>query len=429
MSQNVFKPAPIDEGKTAQQIFGERMKRFQDVLDLKQPDRIPSMVGFGYALSEWGGITRQEQQDNFEANQDLLEKAVLKHQPDAGFGVFGLGPGASKILGDQMTKWPGYGLGPDGSFQFAEQEFMKAEDYKAFLDDPSDWAFRTYLPRAFSKLTGFKKLPPLGMFNFGFYHTSNLMAYLDPDIIEGFKSLYEAAQSVAAAAAQTMEGGNRLAALGFAPPFFMGGALIEAPFDFMSDTLRGMRGIMLDMHRHKDELMAAQEKVLKFQVEFAINQAKATGLNYAFIPLHRGSDGFMSIPQFEKFYWPTLKSMLLQLIDAGIKPGCFYEGTWDQRLDYLAELPKGKTFGWFQSSDFTKVKEKLGDVMCIAGGMPNSLLQGGTPEKVREHTKYLCEVVGKGGGFIMSTTIGELEGCNEDLVKAWMDATLEYGVY
>ena len=137
----------------------------------------------------------------------------------------------------------------------------------------------------------------------------------------------------------------------------------------------------------------------------------------------------MSLPQFEKFYWPQLKSMMLQFIDAGITPWCYYEGVWDQRLQYLAELPKGKTMGSFQSSDIFKVKEIVGDTMCIMGGMPNSLLKGGTVEEVRDFTKKLCESVGKGGGFIMCTGVMELEGCKPELVKAWADATKEFGVY
>jgi len=54
---------------------------------------------------------------------------------------------------------------------------------------------------------------------------------------------------------------------------------------------------------------------------------------------------------------------------------------------------------------------------------------GGTPKEVRERTKQVCEVCGKGGGFIMTTGASELEGCNPDLVQVWADATREFGVY
>jgi hypothetical protein len=151
---------------------------------------------------------------------------------------------------------------------------------------------------------------------------------------------------------------------------------------------------------------------------------------FVFIPLHRGSDGFMSLEQFETFYWPQLKEMMLQFIDAGITPWPYYEGVWDQRLKYLAELPKGKSLGSFQDSDIFKVKEVLGDTMCILGGMPLTLLKKGVdPQRVREHTKRVCQEVGKDGGFIMTTNVLELEGCDPELIKTWVDATKEFGVY
>ncbi len=96
-------------------------------------------------------------------------------------------------------------------------------------------------------------------------------------------------------------------------------------------------------------------------------------------------------------------------------------------FDYLAEVPAGKTIGLFQSSDIFKVKEVLGETMCIVGGMPVTMLVGSTPAEVREFTRKLCQVVGRNGGFIMSTDIGEMEGCNPELIKVWIDATKEFG--
>jgi len=117
------------------------------------------------------------------------------------------------------------------------------------------------------------------------------------------------------------------------------------------------------------------------------------------------------------------------LIENGIRPVVFYEGIWDQRLEYLAELPKGKSIGWFQASDIFKVKDIVGDTMCIIGGMPNSMLAAGTPEEIRAHTKKVCEYAGKGGGFMMCTGVGEMGGSQPELVRAWVDATKEFGAY
>jgi len=332
-------------------------------------------------------------------------------------------------MGDRMTKWPGLGLEENGSFQFNEAEFMKAEDYDAFLEDPVDWAIRVYMPRAFKSLEGLAMLPPLGMALFGYYNIFNYPVLTAPPIVAALQAIAQTAQLQMQWVGGAIQSAEKLAAMGYPPLPFLA-TLIEAPFDFMSDTLRGMRGVFLDMMRIPDKLLAAQEKVLKFQVEFAIMNAKVTNNPSAFIPLHRGSDGFMSLLQFEKFYWPQLKSMMLQLIDAGVTPWVYYEGIWDERLQYLAELPKGKSVGFFQDTDLFKAKEVLGDTMCIIGGMPLSHLKPGTdPEKVRALTKRLCDEVGKGGGFIMGNTVMELEGCDPDLIEVWVDATKEFGAY
>ncbi len=417
----------LDAGKSNEQLFAERAQRLQDALALRQPDRIPVNMGAGYFLGEYGGITHQEQQDNPAKAQELMEKAALDFQPDTIFGLFN-SPRPSVALGDRMTRWPGYGLPSSGSFQFVEHEFMKGEDYDAFLRDPSDWAIRTYLPRAFRELEPFAALPPFSLLAFGHYNLGNLTAFATPPMQAALRALGRAIEAAVEDSARMGESVGRMVALGF-PPSYLAGSLIEAPFDFMSDTLRGMRGIMLDMLRRPDKLLAAEELVLHYQLEFALNFAKATGLTNCFIPLHRGSDGFMSLPQFEKFYWPQLKKMMLALIDNGIYPIPYYEGIWDQRLHYLAELPKGKSGGMFQNSDIFKVKEIVGNTMCIIGGMKNSLLQSGTVEQVRERTRQVCEVVGKGGGFIMSTEVGEMEGSRPENIRAWIDATREFGVY
>ena len=420
----------IDKGKTPKQLYAERAKRVDDAIHLRQPDRIPIALTFSNLLAEIGGITRQDLCERPDMALAALEKAALRYQPDIASGVYVGSSGPSRVLGDRMTKWPGYGLGENDSFQFHEDEYMKAEDYDSFLADPADWAIRVYLPRAFSQLEGLSNLPNLAMAALGTYAMSMYVADMAlPPVVSAFQALAEAGQLQLAYLQKMGEQVARMASLGFPPHPLLGGALMAAPFDFMGDTLRGMKGLFVDMRRRPEKLLEAEEKVGRMQTENAIARCRASGTSSAFIPLHRGSDGFISIPAFERFYWPQFKKMMLDLIVAGITPLVFWEGNWNQRLHYLAELPKGKTVGMFQQSDIFKVKEVLGRTMCILGGMPVSMLLKSTPEEIRECTKKLCQVVGKGGGFIMSTDIGEMEGADLDLVEVWVDATREFGVY
>ncbi len=416
-----------DAGKNPEELFAERSRRLNDAMVLKQTDRIPIQLPMGYMAADMYGVSHQEQHENADREIEILESAALHFQPDSLMGLYN-NPGPSLALGDRMTKFPGHDLGPDGSFQFVEGEYMKGEDYDDFIEDPADWSIRKYWPRVFSELEGLAMLPPLGMAAFGTYSLSSLTVFKAPLVAKALKALARAVEAQAGVQERMIRTTQHLAAAGFAPVVFAGIAL-EAPFDLMSDTLRGMRGIMLDIYRRPEKLLTAQEKVLRFQLEYAVKWCRFTGINVAFIPLHRGSDGFMSLQQFEKFYWPQLKAMLEKLVKENITPVVFYEGVWDERLQYLAELPKGKTVGWFQASDIFKVKEIAGDTMCIIGGMPNSLLKSGTKEEVRQLTIRLCKEVGKGGGFIISTGVGEMEGCRPELVKVWIETAKEFGVY
>lgn len=412
--------------KTPAELLAERTKRIKDAYELRVPDRVPIDLNFGYMLARLGGITNEELERDHDKAQELLEKYALYFQPDIARGAT-FSPLPSVLLGDRQTKWPGYGLGPNGTWQFVEGEYMKAEEYDAFLHDPTDFTLRTFLPRAYAALEGFAELPRLPIMLMGYPALPNVAVLEESALVASLEALLETSKEIVRIRAARKDSAQRMEALGF-PMSLRSAAYLTAPFDFLSDTLRGMRGIMLDMYRCPEKLLAAQEKVLPILVDHTVAVAKRSGSPYCFIALHRGSDGFMSLDQFETFYWPTLKAMLLGLIDGGVTPHVFYEGSYDQRLQYLRELPKGKTIGRFDRSDLFKMKEVLGDTMCIMGGFPVSMLHGATPEQIREHTRKLIDVVGRDGGFIMGPSASMAEA-DPELVKVWVDATKEYGVY
>jgi uroporphyrinogen-III decarboxylase len=416
-----------DAAKPVQQRATERAQRMRTAWELGQPDRIPVFMGAGYLVTEMAGITRQQAYDDPDLNIATLLRAAEYFQVDSLSGPWHT-PGPSKALGDRSTRWPGHGLGEDGSFQYAEAEFMKAGDYDDFLEDPTDWALRTYLPRVFEELEPLATLPHFGMASFGYYNLFHLAPMASPQMLRAVVALGEAARAQQAFNQNSARSSQALVENGFsAPPRY--GFIVEAPFDYLSDTLRGMKGIFLDLRQRPDKLLAAQEKALRLQLRAAKDYRDRLGGAAVFIPLHRGSDGFMSLKQFDRFYWPQFEELMLGLIDLGITPWVFYEGIWDQRLEYLTRLPAGKSVGLFQNSDIFRVKEIVGHTMAIMGGMPVSLLRSGSKEQIREHTQDLCERVGAGGGFIMSTSVRELESCDPVRVRTWTDATREFGVY
>ena len=189
-----------------------------------------------------------------------------------------------------------------------------------------------------------------------------------------------------------------------------------------------MKGLTFDMVRCPEKVIAVQQKIITFMINTAKGFYSRNPAPLSFGALHRGSDDFMSLRQFEKFYWPGLKQVMLAVIDAGIRPFMFFEGFWDQRLEYLKELPRGKVVGWFDRTDLFKAKKIIGNHLRICGGMPLSLLQTGTVQQVADYTKKLIDELAPDGGYIMGT-ITELDFARPELVKVWADVTREYGIY
>ena len=221
--------------------------------------------------------------------------------------------------------------------------------------------------------------------------------------------------------------GFEMAARGLGVPSCFGGAS-KAPYDILSDTLRGTKGIMLDLYRQPDMVLKAVERLTPLAIRQGLGAATMNKNPVVFMPLHKGADGFMSDSQFKKFYWPSLKAVILGLAEEGCVPFLFCEGSYDSRLDCLMELPKGSCLWIFDRTDMARAKEKLGETLCIGGNVPSGTILVGTPEKVKAYCKELIDVAGKGGGYIMSFGTAMDEG-RADTIHAMVDFTKEYGVY
>jgi uroporphyrinogen-III decarboxylase len=136
----------------------------------------------------------------------------------------------------------------------------------------------------------------------------------------------------------------------------------------------------------------------------------------------------MSEAQFRKFYWHSLREVVLGLIEEGCVPFLFAEGRYNNRLDIIKDLPVGKVLWHFDQTDMDKAKKVLGGRACIAGNVPTSLLLTGTPQAVKNYCRHLIEVCGEGGGFIL-TGGASIDKGNPDNLRAMIEAVEEYGIY
>jgi uroporphyrinogen-III decarboxylase len=329
-----------------------------------------------------------------------------------------------EALDFKQLKWPGHGLDEMASYQFVEDEYMMADEYDRLLYDPTDFMIRTYWPRIFGVLKPFEALPPLHDIMSYYMGLGKFAVFGSPDIVEALEKIMDVAKKAKGMLEGAMAWAEKCRKLGFPAS---AGSLTQAPFDTISDFLRGTRGAMVDMFRQPDKLLEATEKLLPMMLKVGLT-AKERGVPRVFIPLHKGLDGFMSPEQFKTFYWPTLKKLIEGLIEEDCTPIVFWEGDVASRLEIIVDIPPGKAIYGFERTDMFKAKEVLGDTVCLKGNVPLSMLVTGTPNEIKEYCKKLIDVVGKGGGFIMdgSTTLDDAKPEN---VKAMFEVTKEYGVY
>lgn len=416
-------------GKSNEDLCNRRERLIGDAIKLKPLDRVPIWFqDAGYFPASYAGVTFRD--INYESDKlfSSYKKTFIDFQPDMYFNpgqAFRLPGDASDLLGCKQVKLPGSGIGENTSFQYIEAEYMRAEDYDEFLDDPTGFTLNKMLARLFSSFEGFKNFPPIRNLITGFVGADMCSEFVKPEITEAIKSFYKAGVITKKHKEKSDAFVKEMNKLGI-PLAFGSGTL--APFDFLCDNLRGLIGVSMDIYRCPDKLLAAIEKVTPYMIDGGIEGARASGNPRIVVTTHHGSDGFMSLDQFETFYWPSFKKVVSALIEEGLTPFLFLEGNWTQRLEYLAELPKGKILGMMDSTDMYKAKEILGNTMCMTGFMPVSVLQIGTPESVKECAKEIIDIVGKGGGYIMGPR-SVMDLTKTELVKVWFDFTKEYGVY
>jgi uroporphyrinogen-III decarboxylase len=414
--------------KTPEELYKEREQRVLDAIALRKPDRVPMlfMVGFYPALR--AGMTPEEVMYDPEKMMSAFWQTLIELEPDMDqnpYGVRFLGP-LLDALDFKQLKWPGHGVAANVSYQFVEGEYMKAEEYDHFLLDPLDFMIRRYWPRISGSLKGFENLPPLhSIISYYLGIPTGFAAFTTPEVSASLEALKRIGEKSAQLGAYARAYTQKAKEAGFPMQF---GALTQAPFDTLGDFFRGTKGSMLDMYRRPNTVLKACEKLYEFMLEIAVNSTKASGNTRVFIPLHKGLDGFMSEEQFKKFFWPTLRELMVALIDRGLTPCPLWEGDCTSRLEIIKDIPEGKAIYAFEATDIFKAKKILGDRVCIRGNVPLSLLATGTPEDVKAYCKKLIDVVGKDGGYIMDASTS-LDDARPENVRAMFDFVREYGVY
>ena len=417
-----------------QKRHDEKLKRINDAVALKEPDRVPinpnpqlyAIFHSGYSVADVVYDTSLEKMGK------ALKKYHADFDPDASSDVssmyVGEGPIVEKIGSKnlQVAGLPGDPIGKDSLQQFIEYPLLLEAEFDEFSRDRTGWALKKAMPRMAELFEPFADL------QFGFGEAPRIARMLAHSFSQpGVRKMIEALWAIDDAYRDIQAKSDMITKeiheMGF-PVLREGAGAGLVPFDIYSDFLRGTLLTMEDFFEYPEEIESFIADAIKETIGRIRASKGADDGKHVFIPLHKGMDGFMNDELYRKYYWSHLREMILALIESGYVPYIYTEGKYNSRIDCLTEVPAGKVIYHFEDVDMAAAKKKLGGIACISGGFPAALLDWGKPEQVRDEVKRLLDICAPGGGFIFETSCG-MGKCKRENVEAMFETVKEFGVY
>jgi hypothetical protein len=406
------------------QEFDARLRRVTDAIGLREPDRVPVIPVMETFPVHYGGGTVQGILQDYRRGEACFDAFFRDFRPDLGWDPVMFYPVQfMELLGLNWLRWPGNQLDdPNSMYQFIEAEYMKGNEYREAAFDPTHFMMTKWIPRSFERLQGLRKLS----FRTAMWSGSigAFASFGDPEVADSLERCIQAGKILSgwldylAAYRRKME--ERFGI----PVAYAGSAF--APFDMIGDTMRGTEGILTDMLERPDELLELVDTVTDIAIEDQIRKSKPTGRPWVWFWLHKGADEFMSDRQYARFYWPSLRRYALALVEAGLTPVLYCEGRYASRLKRLRDVPRGKVVYDFELTDMAEAKRELGDVACIAGNVPNTMLSHGRRQEVVDCVKKLIDDCAAGGGFMIDTA-ALVDDANPENLAAMFETAETYG--
>lgn len=177
--------------------------------------------------------------------------------------------------------------------------------------------------------------------------------------------------------------------------------VIAVPYDVLGGG-RSLVKFMGDLRRMPDKVEAVLDIITTELIEMMRGQIRGVRPFGVWINGMRCASEFMSPKLWERMVFPSIKRIVDAVIEEGAVPFLHFDSNWERDLACFRELPKGKcVFGLDGMTNIFKVKEVLGDHMCIKGDVPASMMVLGNPDDVSRYSERLIREVGP-SGFILS---------------------------
>ncbi|WP_005035082.1 uroporphyrinogen decarboxylase family protein [Holophaga foetida] len=343
--------------KTNAELLTERKERIRKAVALEKPDRTPLVYMADSFCARHMGVPMADFCSSLKASSKVMLDSTKALGEVDGLD-FAFVPAPFFPLGFLThIKMPGKELPPDSLWQLDERELMTVEDYDTILNK----GWRPFEADFLSKRLGID-LPAI---------MEEVMGI--PEMVKNFEEA---------------------------------GYVVYSPLviNLVNEKLSGGRSMprfIGDLRRCPDKVTAVLDLIQEDVLQEVRQQIKATNSTYVFISPARGASEFFSPKLWERFVWKYLKQIADMIIEEGAVVNFHIDSNWERDLDFFKSFPKGRcVFETDGATDIYKVKEAIGDQMCIKGDVPAGLLALGTPDEVHSYCTRLIKDMGP--GFILS---------------------------
>ena len=402
----------------------KRIDRVKAAAACKEGDRVPFAPKVNLVYAQAAGLTGYEALMDYRMMKEGVVNFLSRYESDLFWCPANYPANVMEVLGTTAVRWPGATCGIDHtkSFQVVDNCYLEEDEYDEFIANPSAFFVNKVWPRRHKKLAPMANLSFDNVVEFG--HYASMSQFADPEMKEMLLTLIAAGEQ----SKKWIEAQGILNATALEMQCPLGSILgAHAPYDMLADNLRGYIELPMDLEEIPEKVLAAIDVMTGYALK-EVDAVKAAGLDYVFMPLHGGTDDFMSDETYLKFYMPSLKIVLEHALELGITPYVFFEGKYNNRLEILRDVyPKG-IIGMFEQVDLKKAKSILEGHMCICGNIAGASLVYGKPEEIVDATKKMIDDCAPGGGFIMDCSI-VMDHYNEANFDAWYETTMKYGSY
>lgn len=346
--------------KTSQELFPERLARIKTAVALEKPDRVPVvLLGDAFCANHMG-----VKMSKFCTDPELSTKTMIQSLTSLGEfdGTEFLSVDANifSVLWYSDMKLAGREL-PEGSvWQVDETGTMTAEDYDTIIA-------KGFMPVALDIINNRLR---------------------DKDIMKKF-------QAFLAYAPQAAQAWVAKGIVPFCP------VLTMPPLEELAGA-RTLPKFFRDLHKIPDKVEEVM-KIRQAETLATLRQSiQAVKPLTVFVGGTRGASEFVSPRIFDRFVWPYIQELVETIVAEGAIAYLHFDSNWERDLDYFRRLPKGKcVMSSDSSTNIYKMKEKLGDHLCLMGDVPPALLTLGTPDEVYKHCTKLINEIGP-SGYILS---------------------------